>query len=165
MFFWEGYINKEFYFIVCDEKSLIYVGNNKNKLDIFLKKNNISNLQKNYNIVKLYINQIEEYFRKDRKKFVFEEKFYGTEFQKSVWSCLKNIEYGDVVSYKKVAQMLGRDTSVRAVATAIAKNPLLIFIPCHRVVASDGSLRGYSGGLELKERLLTLEKENKKENL
>ena len=79
----------------------------------------------------------------------------GTDFQKRVWHELRSIPYGQMVSYGALASMLG--SSARAVGSAVGHNPLSILIPCHRVLAADGSLTGYAGGLENKEKLLRLE--------
>ena len=85
----------------------------------------------------------------------------GTPFQKAVWSVLTEIPYQTVWTYKEVAERvgekLGRKTSSRAVGTAIGRNPISLFIPCHRVVATTGALTGYAGGVERKRALLTLE--------
>lgn len=85
---------------------------------------------------------------------------YGTTFQQQVWNQLENIPYGETRTYKELAEALGCPQSVRSIATAIGRNPLLVLIPCHRVIGSDGTLRGYRGGLEMKEQLLLLEKDN-----
>ena len=85
----------------------------------------------------------------------------GTPFQKAVWAVLTEIPYQDVWTYKEVAERvgekLGRKTSSRAVGTAIGRNPISLFVPCHRVVATTGALTGYAGGVERKRALLTLE--------
>lgn len=81
-----------------------------------------------------------------------------TDFQIAVWEITKTIPYGELRSYKWVAQSIGNPKSARAVGHALALNPIPIIVPCHRVIASDGGLRGFSGGLELKERLIQLEK-------
>ncbi|MGW2276716.1 methylated-DNA--[protein]-cysteine S-methyltransferase [Streptomyces sp. NPDC001770] len=82
----------------------------------------------------------------------------GTEFQRRVWGALEEIPYGGTVSYGWVAERVGvAGAGVRAVGTAIGRNPLLVVRPCHRVIGADGSLRGYAGGPERKERLLTFE--------
>ena len=85
----------------------------------------------------------------------------GTEFQQKVWSRLLDIPYGETRSYKWLAEKAGSPTGCRAVGGANGKNPVPIIIPCHRVVNSDGSLGGYSGGVWIKEWLLNLEKANK----
>ncbi|MFS0696625.1 methylated-DNA--[protein]-cysteine S-methyltransferase [Streptomyces nitrosporeus] len=82
----------------------------------------------------------------------------GTEFQRRVWAALDTVPYGRTVSYGQIAALVGSPgVGVRAVGTAIGRNPLLIVRPCHRVIGADGSLRGYAGGVESKERLLGLE--------
>lgn len=82
----------------------------------------------------------------------------GTEFQRRVWSALDTVPYGETVSYGQIAEQIGAPgAGVRAVGTAIGRNPLLIVRPCHRVIGADGALRGYAGGLERKEQLLGLE--------
>ena len=91
--------------------------------------------------------------------------FNGTEFRKTVWEVLKEISYGELVTYKHIAEMIaktkGLDTmSAQAVGGAVGHNPLLIFIPCHRVIGADGSLTGYAAGLENKRFLLNLESDN-----
>ena len=81
----------------------------------------------------------------------------GTDFQKSVWDTIHNIPHGEVRSYKWIAEKIGRPKAVRAVGNATGSNPITIIIPCHRVVGSNGNLGGYGGGLERKQKLLTLE--------
>jgi methylated-DNA-[protein]-cysteine S-methyltransferase len=82
----------------------------------------------------------------------------GTEFQRRVWNALDTVPYGETASYGQIAERIGAPgAGVRAVGTAIGRNPLLIVRPCHRVIGADGALRGYAGGLERKERLLGLE--------
>ena len=83
----------------------------------------------------------------------------GTPFQRQVWSVLETIEWGKTLTYKTVANTLNKPSAARAVGTAIGKNPLPIFIPCHRVVGSNGSLTGFSGGIDIKRELLALENE------
>ncbi|SFI84377.1 methylated-DNA--[protein]-cysteine S-methyltransferase [Thermoflavimicrobium dichotomicum] len=104
-----------------------------------------------------YVEQLEEYFNQTRKNFDLPVDLYGTSFQKRVWKQLQAIPYGEVRSYKEVAQAIGIPKAVRAVGGANNKNPVPIIIPCHRVIGSNGSLVGYGGGLYIKEYLLTLE--------
>jgi O-6-methylguanine DNA methyltransferase len=102
--------------------------------------------------------QLEEYF--DGKRLVFRMPLdldQGTPFQRSVWRALLDIPYGQKVSYKDVAQAIGHPSAMRAVGSANGANPLPIVVPCHRVVASGGAIGGYSGGLDVKEKLLELE--------
>lgn len=81
----------------------------------------------------------------------------GTAFQRAVWSCLTDIDYGTTWSYGQLASAIGRPTAVRAVGRAVGSNPVSIIVPCHRVVGADGSLTGYGGGLDRKRHLLALE--------
>lgn len=101
--------------------------------------------------------QLEEYFANKRKTFQFSFQTNGTPFQKAVWDQLARIPYGEVWSYKEVAEKIGHPLAVRAVGSAIGRNPLSIVLPCHRVVGSNGTLRGFAGGLFRKKILLDLE--------
>ena len=101
--------------------------------------------------------QLEEYFENKRKKFTIPLDPNGTAFQKDVWRTLCDIEYGKTLSYKEEAKLLRKPKAYRAVANANGKNPISIIIPCHRVIASDGKLGGYTGGIWRKEFLLKLE--------
>ena len=102
--------------------------------------------------------ELREYFAGNRQTFTLPLNPHGTEFQKKVWEALRTIPYGKTVSYATEAKMFGNPKAVRAVASANAKNPISILIPCHRVIATGGGLGGYSGGLWRKEFLLDLEK-------
>ena len=101
--------------------------------------------------------QLAAYFAAECKTFdvaLFPE---GSPFQRAVWRALQEIPYGRTVSYRWVAERIGRIGAVRAVGAANGRNPISIIIPCHRVIGSDGSLTGYGGGLDVKRRLLRLE--------
>ena len=102
--------------------------------------------------------QLEEYFVGKRREFDVPLDPQGTKFQRSVWKALLEIPYGETRSYKQIAQMVKNPKAYRAVGMANNKNPIWIVIPCHRVIGADGSLTGYGGGLEMKQRLLELEK-------
>lgn len=104
------------------------------------------------------VRQLGEYFAGERKVFELPMDASGTEFQKRVWAQLCRIPYGETKSYSELAKSLQNDKATRAVGTANGRNPLSIIVPCHRVIASDGGLGGYSGGLENKAKLLELEK-------
>ena len=100
---------------------------------------------------------LDEFFVGKRKKFDLPLLFVGTNFQKKVWSELLKIPYGKTVSYGEMASRIGMPRAVRAVANANGANAISIFVPCHRVIGSDGSLTGYGGGLAAKKKLLDLE--------
>lgn len=101
--------------------------------------------------------QLQEYFAGTRRVFSVPYELRGTEFQKRVWAALEQIPYGEIRSYRDIAQAAGSPKAVRAVGAANGKNPLWIIVPCHRVVGADGTLTGYAGGLEMKRALLELE--------
>lgn len=101
--------------------------------------------------------QLQEYFEGSRSSFDLPLAPEGTDFQKLVWEELLKIPYGESRTYNEIAVAIGRPKASRAVGNAINKNPIAIIIPCHRVIGKDSSLRGYAGGLELKEMLLRLE--------
>ena len=108
------------------------------------------------NMFNVYL-QLKEYFSGERKDFDLPLEIEGTEFQKRVWNELLKIPYGRTISYKDLAVRLGDEKVIRAAASANGANPFPIVIPCHRVIGTDGSLIGYGGGLEIKEKLLVLE--------
>ncbi len=98
-----------------------------------------------------------EYFAGKRQAFSVPLVIEGTPFQKEVWAGLQRIPYGQTSSYQGLATALGNSKASRAVGTANGRNPLSIIIPCHRVIAADGGLGGYAGGLKVKTALLALE--------
>lgn len=101
--------------------------------------------------------EITEYLNGDRKKFAVKLEIIGTDFQKQVWQQLQQIPFGKSLSYKELAENIRNPKAVRAVGTANGRNNFCIIIPCHRVIAADGTLGGYSGGLPFKKKLLKLE--------
>ncbi len=104
------------------------------------------------------INQINEYAQEQRKDFDLPlDLSLGTEFQQKVWRALQDINHGETISYADLARRIDNPKGFRAVANANGKNPFSLIIPCHRVIASDGKLGGYTGGLDKKEYLLALE--------
>jgi methylated-DNA-[protein]-cysteine S-methyltransferase len=103
------------------------------------------------------IEQLSQYFAGKLRKFDLPLRLEGTEFQNSVWTALSSIPYGETISYKRLAERVGRPKAVRAVGAANGANPIPIILPCHRVIGQDDSLTGFGGGLPLKQRLLQLE--------
>ncbi|MFF4359016.1 methylated-DNA--[protein]-cysteine S-methyltransferase [Streptomyces sp. NPDC001604] len=101
--------------------------------------------------------QLEAYFAGDLKEFTLELRLHGTPFQRTVWGRLREIPYGETRSYGELAAALGNPSASRAVGLANGKNPIGIIVPCHRVVGANGSLTGYGGGLDRKQRLLDFE--------
>ncbi|MBT8307146.1 MAG: methylated-DNA--[protein]-cysteine S-methyltransferase [Maribacter sp.] len=109
--------------------------------------------------------QLQEYFEGKRESFSLTLNPNGTDFQKKVWNALQDIPYGKTVSYLELSKSLGDVKAIRAVAAANGKNPLWIVVPCHRVIGSDGSLKGYAGGLHRKKWLLNHESPAKQQSL
>ena len=101
--------------------------------------------------------QLEEYFTGKRKNFDMPIGLGGTDFQRKVWMEVAKIPFGQTTTYMKLSQKLGNPAAIRAVGAAIGANPILVILPCHRILGSDGSLTGYAGGLERKKALLELE--------
>lgn len=103
------------------------------------------------------VEQLDQYFGGERKEFSLQLLISGTTFQKKVWKALQNIPYGQTASYKDIAEAIGNKKAMRAVGNANGKNHFPVVIPCHRVIAANKSLGGYSAGLWRKEYLLALE--------
>ena len=104
------------------------------------------------------INQLKEYQAGQRQVFDMRIAIYtGTPFQQKVWQALRQIPYGQTISYAQLALQVDNPKGFRAVAQANGRNPLSLIIPCHRVIASDGKLGGYTGGIEIKQTLLDIE--------
>ena len=108
-------------------------------------------------LIKQAASQLEEYFKGHRRDFDLSLLLEGTDFQRSVWNSLLDIPYGHTCSYKDIAVDIGNPNACRAVGLANNRNPIVIIVPCHRVIGRDGSLTGYGGGLKVKEYLLNLE--------
>ncbi|HVO63276.1 MAG TPA: methylated-DNA--[protein]-cysteine S-methyltransferase [Terriglobales bacterium] len=104
-----------------------------------------------------YQRELEEYFAGERRDFSFPLDLRGTEFQLKCWRALLEIPYGETRTYADIARAVGQPRGFRAVGLANNRNPIAIVVPCHRVIASDGTLCGYGGGLDIKQKLLELE--------
>lgn len=115
--------------------------------------------------LKAAVTQLQEYFDKKRAEFELTLAPSGTQFQFMVWEELRKIPFGSTISYSELAGRLGNPKVIRAAASANGKNPLPIIIPCHRVVGSDGSLTGFSGGLDRKKWLLDHESPSRQQRL
>jgi O-6-methylguanine DNA methyltransferase len=104
-----------------------------------------------------YLRELDEYFAGERREFSFPLDLRGTEFQLACWHALLEIPYGETRNYRDIAQAIGHPHAFRAVGMSNNRNPIAIVVPCHRVIASSGSLCGYGGGLDIKRKLLDLE--------
>ena len=119
-----------------------------------------SYIQHKNEVIETAISQISEYLEGNRKHFNIPLRLEGTEFRMKVWNEMRKIPYGETITYKELARRIGSPDACRAVANACGANPFPILIPCHRVVASGGKTGGYTGGLDIKEALLEIEKQN-----
>lgn len=155
-------------------KNIFYYETKIGKIGIAEKNNYITNLffgissldyekylLKETKVIKEASKQLKEYLDGDRKEFDLPLQLSGGEFSKKVWNELRKIPYGETKTYVELANIINNPKACRAVGMANSKNPISIFIPCHRLVGSNGSLRGYLGGIKVKEYLLKLERENK----
>ena len=110
-------------------------------------------------VLKSCISELDAYFAGKLKAFTVPIKLDGTDFRKKVWAALMTIPYGETISYKELAQRIDNPKAVRAVGGANHHNPISIIVPCHRVIGASGTLTGYGGGLNNKEFLIALEKD------
>ncbi len=149
----ESYLNSPLGLLkltVKDDKlvSIIYKNNNIKTKNISLNDSVfMTNLKK----------QLNKYFKGQRKKFDISLDLQGTEFENDVYRTLLDVKYGEITTYKELAQKSGHPKAYRAVGTALKKNKIPIIIPCHRVLKSDESIGNYNGGKWRKEKLLTIE--------
>ena len=144
---------------ICEDNGKIVLVNVvKTKEDIEeIAKNSI---QKETSLIKNTKQQLDEYFAGKRKKFDIPIKLDGTDFQIKVWKELLKIPYGETCSYLDIAKCIGNPKASRAVGMANNKNKIIIIVPCHRVIGSNKKLVGYACGLDVKEKLLELERGN-----
>lgn len=149
------HLNKQLDIYASDE-GLVFVGSFDKENEIHQFISNIE-IKDNQDKVKPYIDQLNEYFNGTRNSFDLKIDINSSPFNETVWQALTKIPYGETTTYSGFANKINKPNAVRAVASAVGKNPLNIVIPCHRVIGKDGQLRGYRGGLEMKQSLLELE--------
>ena len=137
--------------ILVDEKHLLKISFGETKCGAVVKQTEL---------IKEVEKQLFEYFSGKRKDFDLPLNPTGTEFQKKSWNSLLKIPYGKTISYKELALMVENEKYSRAVGMANNKNPIPIIIPCHRVIGANGKLVGYRGGLSIKEKLISIERNN-----
>ncbi|PJN89344.1 methylated-DNA--[protein]-cysteine S-methyltransferase [Bacillus sp. mrc49] len=156
-------------YIAKTEKGLCYVGSpgqSFKDLDAWRQKRfPTAKLAENPEALRPYIQELHEYLKGVRQTFSFTTDVKGTPFQQEIWAALKQIPYGTTCSYSDIAQLIQRPAAVRAVGTAIGANPVLITVPCHRVIGKNGAISGYRGGTEMKQYLLQLEANYRREGL
>lgn len=150
--------------IAATEQGACYVGMAENSLqqlhDYVSKKFTDSEIAYTPDGLSIYVDELKRFLDGGLSKFEIPIDLKGTPFQLTVWEALRQIPYGRTATYSDVAQSIGRSDAVRAVASAIGKNPVLLAVPCHRVIAKDGSLAGFRDGFDVKEMLISLEKAN-----
>ncbi len=140
--------------LVGDEEGLRHIVFPKEKNPILIK----DDWKRSHEFFASVKAQLRAYFGGELKQFNLRLAPVGTPFQLKVWQVLRTIPYGELVSYKTVAEAIGNPKAVRAVGGANGRNPLPIVVPCHRCIGSDGSLTGFGGGLDIKKRLIDLER-------
>ncbi|GGA38976.1 methylated-DNA--[protein]-cysteine S-methyltransferase [Psychrobacillus lasiicapitis] len=160
--YWTRFIHNEWrLYIAATENGLSYIGSQGKpyeEMEAWLAKRFPKyELVEDEKVLTPYMNELKEYLDGSRREFAMPVDLKGTAFQLAIWDALTKIPYGEKKSYSQIANLINNPTAVRAVGAAIGANPILITIPCHRVVAKSGALTGYRGGLEMKEKLLTLE--------
>lgn len=148
-------------YIAVTDKGLCFVGSQNEGLDEmkdwFAKKRSEAKLVEDWDKVAAYEKELVEYFNGERESFDLPIDFIGTNFQEAIWTELQHIPFGETKTYTDIAENIGRPNAVRAVGTAIGANPVMIVVPCHRVVGKDGKMTGFRGGIPMKESLLGLE--------
>ncbi|WP_316570268.1 methylated-DNA--[protein]-cysteine S-methyltransferase [Neobacillus sp. YIM B06451] len=163
--YWEIFENESLpLLLAATEKGLCYAGSpgsGDSECEALIQKRYPgARLVKMEEPLKPYITEFSEYLEGRRMGFTMQLDSSGTAFQEGVWEALRQIPYGETVCYSDIANMIGKPTAVRAVGSAIGANPVLIVVPCHRVVGKDGSMTGFREGLDMKRFLLDLEKKN-----
>lgn len=121
--------------------------------------------EKETRVLKQVYQELTEYFQGRRRDFHTPVQLLGSSFQMDVWEALQRIPYGETRSYGQLAASIGKPRACRAVGGANHKNPVMILVPCHRVIGADGSLTGFGGGLDVKQQLLELERRFKEQRL
>ncbi|MGE7675131.1 methylated-DNA--[protein]-cysteine S-methyltransferase [Lysinibacillus sp. NPDC094403] len=156
------------FYIASTSKGLVFVGSqNKPFEELFewaKKRFPGSPLVEDNEKLEPYVVEITQYLEGERRTFTVPFEYVGTQFQLAVWNALCEIPYGQMKSYSDIANAINKPAAVRAVGAAIGANPVLITVPCHRVIGKNGSLTGYRGGLEMKTLLLDLEQQASSSN-
>lgn len=157
-------IHKSWYFFIgATDSGVCYVSinsHNENKHEESLQQIcKGCKIEENETMIKNYMTQLIEYVEGKRQQFNVSFDVLGSPFQKTVWKALTEVPYGETSTYSELAEKISNPLAVRAVASAIGKNPILIFIPCHRIIRKNGELSGFRDGVEAKRKLLKLEAE------
>lgn len=143
-------------FLASTERGLCYVGNDERELQQFAEKKGALLIEM-VNEESEYATQFIAYAKGERTQFDVPLDVEGTNLQQQVWQELMRIPFGELRTYSQIAEAIDRPTAVRAVANAIGRNPVLVVIPCHRVIGKNGKLTGFRSGIPLKKKLLAIE--------
>ncbi|MCE4955971.1 methylated-DNA--[protein]-cysteine S-methyltransferase [Macrococcoides caseolyticum] len=156
-------INERAYVIASSERGVVYFGNDETTEYVDHHINRFIPLAKRITGYPAddqnsdYINDIKRYFDGELKVFNWPLDLHGTDFQKSIWNALLKIPFGESRSYSDISEMINNPKAIRAVGGAIGANPVMIVVPCHRVIGKSGKLTGFRGGLDMKIELLVIE--------
>lgn len=162
LIYWSLFKHKDWQIYIASTKiGICYVGSTNKPFEELIKWANKYlpdySFKEDDKKMEVFNNELLDLIEGKRKDFTIPLDFHGTAFQKEVWDALSKIPYGTTKTYSEIAEVIKRPKAVRAVGTAIGANPLLITIPCHRVVGKNGTLTGYRGGLKMKAKLLKIE--------
>lgn len=153
-------------YIAATSKGLCFVGSQESsfeELENWVKQNlNEYSLLEDDDALKPYVFELIEYLKGNIQNFTIPMDFYGTPFQIEVWNALNNIPFGETRTYSEIAKLINRPKAARAVGGAIGANSILITVPCHRVIGSNGTLTGFRGGFVMKTKLLEIEQSSSK---
>lgn len=148
-------------YLAASEQGVCYIGGQHESFDHLVEWMNSrypqAVLERNDERLQPYTEELTEYLQGDRMSFTMTLDIQGTSFQRAVWRTLCEIPYGETRTYSEIAAYLQKPKAARAVGTAIGANPILITVPCHRVIGKNGHMTGYRGGLDMKKRLLQVE--------
>ncbi|WP_125763829.1 methylated-DNA--[protein]-cysteine S-methyltransferase [Companilactobacillus hulinensis] len=154
-------IHNHKYVIAATAKGLAFVGSPDKEISEIYSFYQHSKLIEDDKVIAPYYRQLKEFMDHKRTSFELSTDVSGTDFQEQVWHAVQDVPYGSTSNYSEIASTIGRPKAVRAVGTAIGRNPILMVIPCHRILTKDNKLGGFRAGLEMKKELLELESSNK----
>lgn len=136
--------------------NIIKLSNSKREFDGWITKYFGDHLIINKENEKLRV-ELDGYFTERTKRFNLKVKITGTKFQKRVYKELIRVAYGNLISYGELAKRIGKPKAARAIGNSLSQNPIMLIIPCHRVIRGDGDIGGFSGGVRIKKKLVDLE--------
>lgn len=144
--------------LIASDKGIVRILFEKEKVGEVALRTEVPPAEADDEVLGTAVSQLEEYFAGTRRRFDLPLDLDGTEFQRQAWLALADVPYGETTTYKQQAERIGRPGAFRAVGAANGRNPVPIVLPCHRIIGADGSLTGFGGGLDVKQRLLDHER-------